>query len=44
MKDVLIWINGAFVGAIVMAVYLWWQVATGKRHARPLHKQETPTP
>jgi Ca2+/Na+ antiporter len=32
----LMWLCGAFTGALLMAVYLWWALATGRRVVRPL--------
>lgn len=36
MMYVLLWINGAAVGALVTAVVLWWRLATGRAVVRPL--------
>lgn len=40
MMLLLVWINGALVGCLVAAVYIWFQLATGKRFVHPLVRKK----
>jgi hypothetical protein len=32
----LVWVNGAFIGALLQGVWIWWQLATGRKTVKPL--------
>lgn len=37
---ILLWISGALIGAICMAVYLYWSLSTGRRVVRRIQNDK----